>query len=123
MTPRGNPYLKVRMEPELLDSLRSALPSEKGKSSGISQAVRKVLCVLLDEPIPRQYGEEDRDKVLDDLEVRVRTLESEGDSYPGELVNQVLQLLDSPDNDRVTTLRLQVLLGRMTFLEWQLDHT
>lgn len=119
MTARGNPILKVRLDPEQAEEVQEAFPAVKGRSGGVSLAIRRLLYLALDKPMPRQFGEIGRAKDVDALEEAIRELEVPPSNE--ELCEwaraRVKTLLEASDLDPVDRLRLRAVLGRLTLLK------
>lgn len=121
MTPtRGNPLIAVRVEPEFMERFQSAFPAVKGRSGGGSLALRRLLYAVLDEPMPRQFGEIGRARDVDELEELLRALESRetvGGAALAQSQSQALEILAADESDAVDKLRLYAVLGRLWLLE------
>ncbi len=120
MTPaRGNPLLNLRIEPDLMEEAQEAFPAVKGRSGGVSLALRRLLYLALDKPMPRQFGEIGRSKDIDTLEDLVRKLETPPPDM--DLADwatfRAKALLAGTDLDPVDRLRLRAVLGRLSLLE------
>ena len=119
MTPKGNPKILVRLEPETLDEAQEAFPAVKGRSGGVSLALRRLLYLALDRPMPRQFGELGRSHDIDELEDLVRELEAgpppDSDKL-AELQTEAQQLLTADNHDAVDVTRLRAILGRVLLL-------
>lgn len=116
MTPRkGNPQILVRVDAKTLAAAQAVYPSVKGRSGGVALALRRLLYVILDQPIPKQYGEVRRSKEIDELEELVRALEL-GEPTERDLLTEVREILEMTE-DPVDKLRLQSVAGRVVFLE------
>ncbi len=118
MSPRGNPLLNLRIEPELMEKVQSAFPAVKGRSGGASLAIRKLLHTALDVPISLQYGETGRLHQIDELEAQLRELEPLpfNDDKATVLKFSARKLLATTE-DAVDVLRLRALLGRLQLWE------
>ena len=114
---RGNPRLVVRVEQETLDKAQEVFPATHGRSGGVALALRRLLHVVLDEPIPKQYGEVRRAQIVDDLEEMVRSIEAGRTSlsWVGEGLAEVRKAL-SEIEDPVDRLRMQSVAGRLALL-------
>jgi hypothetical protein len=127
MSPTGNPWLKVREDPEFLERLKAALPATTGRAGGVSLTVRHLLRLLLDEEFPRQYGERGRTYDLDESEAAVRGWESGSLPYDEDEVGReladVLAELDEAEGagNPLDLLRLRVLVGRLYQLQRKID--
>lgn len=115
---RGNPRLVVRVEQETLDKAQEVFPATHGRSGGVALALRRLLHVVLDEPIPKQYGEIRRAQIVDDLEEMVRSIETGRTSlsWVEEGLTEVRKAL-SEIEDPVDRLRLQSVAGRLALAE------
>lgn len=118
MTARGKPGLLVRLGQETIDEAQEAFPPVKGRSGGVALALRRLLYLALDKPMPKQFGEIGRSKDVDALEDAIRKLEA---PPPDEDLRdwvgaRVKTLLEAPDLDPVDRLRLRAVLGRLTLL-------
>ena len=124
MTPaRGNPLLNLRLDPELTERAQEAFPAVVGRSGGLSLAIRRLLHLALDEPMPRQFGEIGRVRAIDELEEVVRQLEA-APSESGELglATEAARALLAKELDAVDLLRIRALLGRLAVLERPLEE-
>ena len=116
MTERGNPAIRIRLEPELADESQKAFPAVKGRSGGLSLAIRRLLYLALDKPMPKQYGETWRAHGVDELEELVREIET---GPPPELETlkklqtEAQVLLEDEVHDAVDVARLRAFLGRV----------
>ena len=121
MTPeRGTPAIRVRLEPALQDKAQKAFPPVKGRSGGLSLALRRLLYLALDEPMPAQYGEIGRSHEVDEVEALVRALESResvGGAALAQAQNEALELLAADEGDAVDRVRLHAALGRLWLIE------
>lgn len=124
MSPKGNPWLKVREDEEFLARLKAALPATTGRAGGVSLTVRHLLRLLLDESFPRQHGERGRIYDLDEMEASVKEWESGAEPYDQAAaardLAEVLTLLDQAEadpSDPLELLRLRLLVGRLHQLE------
>lgn len=114
MTPkRGNPQVLVRMDQETLDKAQAVYPSVRGRSGGVASALRRLLHVLLDEPIPKQYGELRRHEQLDQAEefFREAALSNFHEPSASQSVQELVEILGS-DLEPVDRLRAHALLGK-----------
>jgi hypothetical protein len=50
VTTKGNPFIKVRVEPELRDRAVAAFPSERGKKGGLSAELLAFLTFIGEHP-------------------------------------------------------------------------
>lgn len=116
---RGNPTLKVRLEPDLVEEANESFPAVKGRSGGVALALRRLLYLALDKPMPRQFGEIGRTKDIDELEELIRKLETPPpDADLCQWVShRAKDLLKSAELDQVDRLRLTAVLGRLTLLK------
>lgn len=116
---RGNPSLLIRFEPEAIDAAQQAFPSVKGRSGGVSLAIRRLLYLALDISMPRQFGEVGRAKAIDSLEERMRSLESlPFDPTSAESIgHEIRKAYRASAGDAVDILRLRALLGRLALWE------
>lgn len=124
MSPKGNPWLKVREDEEFLARLKAALPATTGRAGGVSLTVRHLLRLLLDEAFPRQHGERGRIYDLDEMEASVKEWESGAEPFDQFAATrdlaEVLTLLDQAEADPadpLELLRLRLLVGRLHQLE------
>lgn len=122
MSDRGNPKLQVRLDDDFAERLQEAFPSVKGRSGGVALAVRQLLHLVLDEPVPKQYGEVRRNKHLDEAEAFLRDYETENQSVTGAVEVAIGELLGvlKEKLDPVDSLRAYVLLGKWTELSWEM---
>lgn len=118
MTVRGNPGLKVRLESELYEETHQAFPSVKGRSGGVSLAIRRLLYLALNRPMPKQFGEIGRSREVDALEDSIRDLAAGDSASAAELAEYEARarVLLSLAQDHVDTLRLHAILGRLLLL-------
>ncbi len=119
MTERGNPKFLIRMEPALSEEAQKAFPAVKGRSGGLSLAIRRLLYLALDKPMPKQFGETWRAHGVDELEELVRELEAGVPPDPEALKKlqaEAQELLDDEDHDAVDVTRLRAILGRVLCL-------
>ena len=118
MSPRGNPKLQVRLDPELMERAQTAFPAPSGRSGGVALAVRQLLHLVLDEPIPEQYGEVRRAESIDKMEDRVRRMENGEEPATRLATSQKLAVMRLANaEDPVDKLRLYAVLGRLRALE------
>ena len=118
MSPRGNPKLQVRLDPELMERAQPAFPAPSGRSGGVALAVRQLLHLVLDEPIPEQYGEVRRAESIDKMEDRVRRMENGEEPATRLATSQKLAVMRLANaEDPVDKLRLYAVLGRLRALE------
>lgn len=115
---KGNPKLQIRLDVGLAERAKEAFPKVDGRSGGLALAVRQLLYVVLDEPIPRQYGEVRRTSVIDDLEDMARSIECGQTSVDWieeglEDVRRVSTTVDDP----VDVLRLRAVAGRLVLAQ------
>ena len=103
------------MDEEFVERLREAIPSPHGKAGGVSLAIRELLYVVLDEPIPLQYGEKERDCPIDDLERLTIDLEdrSEIGDEAEVAMERALSLISDYSGDPVAKFRLHAVVGRL----------
>ena len=108
----------IRMDQESAEKARQAFPAVKGRSGGLSLAVRRLLYLALDKPMPRQFGEIGRNREVDELEELVRELEDGPSPDPKTLRNLQVeaQELLAADFDAVDQVRLRAILGRVLCL-------
>ena len=117
--PRGTPITKLRLDPELTEEAQQAFPAVKGRSGGLSLAIRRLLYLALDKPMPKQFGETWRAHGIDELEELVRELEAEPTSEAEALLQlqaAAQDLLADDDHDAVDVTRLRAILGRILCL-------
>jgi Arc/MetJ family transcription regulator len=118
MTPRGNPKLQIRLDPDLMERVQEAFPAVSGRSGGVALAVRQLLHLVLDEPIPHQYGEVRRSELLDRMEETVRRLERGEEALDNiEAQKKLVQSQSDAHQSPVDLLRIRSLLGRLYHLE------
>lgn len=120
---RGNPIIAVRVEADFMARFQSAFPSVNGRSGGGSLALRRLLYALLDETMPRQFGELGRAHEVDALEARLREVELQPfvPAQAADLRASTRELLRDPSRDAVDALRLKALLGRLQLWETPLE--
>ena len=119
MTERGNPAIRIRLEPELTEQSQEAFPAVKGRSGGLSLAIRRLLYLALDKTMPKQFGETWRAHGIDELEELVRELETGPPPEPDalqRLQTEAQELLNDEDHDAVDVTRLRAILGRVLCL-------
>jgi hypothetical protein len=111
---RGNPKLQIRLDPDLMERVQKAFPPVSGRSGGVALVVRQLLHLVLEEPIPEQYGEVRRNPAVDTLELWVRKLDPDRLDN-GEYLTLRSQVLDELDREQtpVDLLRLRATLGRL----------
>lgn len=116
---RGNPKLTLRVDREVVERAHRVFPPVTGRSGGLALALRKLLHLVLDEPIPEQYGEVRRAERIDRMEEAVRLMESGEEPVENlETRMKIARLnLTKEDVDPVDRLRLQALIGRMWILQ------
>lgn len=116
----GNPKVLVRIDKDTLATAQAAFPATHGAPGGVALALRRLLHLALGVPLPRQYGEpEDREDPIDDLEERLRLIESD----PATVPKRRLERARSETRDLLATtcepvqrLRLLSVLGRLDLL-------
>lgn len=117
MSQKGNPLLQVRDDSAFLDRLKAAFPGTTGKAGGVSLIVRHLLRLVMDEPLPRQYGEKRRFYDIDEMEELAREWEAgpPGPELMAEELENALELLDEAEaeGDALEVLRLRALVGRL----------
>ena len=116
---KGNPGFLVRLEPETAEVANEFFPAVKGRSGGVALALRRLLYLALDKPMPRQFGEIGRAKDIDELEELVRELEADPPPEPDALQRlqaEAQELLNEEDHDAVDVTRLRAILGRVLCL-------
>lgn len=118
--PKGNPKVLVRIDRDTLEAAQAAFPATHGAPGGVAFALRRLLHLALDSPMPRQHGEpEDRADPVADLEERARLMET-GTERPAKsrldrARDEAAGLLAS-SKDPVDLLRLRAVLGRLSIL-------
>ena len=117
MSPRGNPKLQVRLDSKLMQRAQEAFPAPVGRSGGVALAVRQLLHLVLDEPIPEQYGEVRRREEIDSLEDIVRGFGGSPSSDEVAWARARAFLLLKQGSDRLDVMRLRLVLGRLAELE------
>lgn len=106
----------VRVDQETLDKAQEVFPAVRGRSGGVAYALRRLLYVVLDEPIPKQYGEVRRSKEIDDLEALVRRMETGEEPTDRGLLTHIGALL-AEDQEPVDVLRLRAVAGRLVLVD------
>ncbi len=110
---KGNPQILIRVDRETLDKAHKLFPPVKGRSGGVPYALRRLLHVLLEEPIPKQYGEIGRSELVDDIESGIRGLQPPlVPEILAETVRDTLEVLKETE-DPVDKLRLRAALGHL----------
>lgn len=120
MANRGNSPLRVRVDPEMAERAQDAFPAVKGRSGGVALALRRLLYLAMDTPMPRQYGEKERSHEVDNLEDLIRKLETpppDADLVEWLSDRSKALLADPDDLDPVDVLRLRSILGRVQLLK------
>ncbi len=118
--PRGNPEIRIRLDSETITEAQEAFPPVKGRSGGLSLAIRRLLHLALDKPMPKQFGETWRAHSIDELEELVRELEAGPTSEAEALLRLQIaaqDLLADDDHDSVDVTRLRSILGRILCLK------
>lgn len=113
---RGRPKLAVRIDPDFLEQVQEAFPTVTGRSGGVGLAVRQLLHLALDKPVPVQYGEVRRSEDIDEMETRVRRMERGEEPLEGlgEAMKLARGMMEGASP--VDTLRLRAVLGRLWML-------
>ena len=119
LTRRGKPSLNIRMDEQFMERLKDAIPSPHGKAGGVSLAIRELLHVVLDEPIPLQYGEKERDCPICDLESLALALEARtrDHSEAEDAINKARALIEEHSVDPVARYRLRAVIGRFYLVQ------
>lgn len=102
-----------------MELAQEAFPAVKGRAGGLAHALRRLLYLALDKPMPRQFGEIGRAKDIDELEELVRELEAGPPPEPDalqRLQTEAQELLNDEDHDAVDVTRLRAILGRVLCL-------
>ncbi len=126
MTERGNPKILIRLDADAITEAQKTFPAVKGRSGGLSLAVRRLLYLALDKPMPRQFGEIGRNHEIDELEEVVRKLEIGLAPQPDaiqRLQTEAQELLGDEDLDAVDVTRLRAILGRVLCLREPRDKS
>lgn len=108
----GNPRVVVRVEQEAIEAAQDLFPPTKGRSGGVALALRQLLYVALDQPIPKQFGEVRRLVEVDDLEEAARAAEAGDLVDVATHIQRVRDLLPNVE-DPVDRLRLRAIVGRL----------
>ena len=114
---RGNPKITLRVPPDLMERAQNAFPAVTGRSGGVALALRQLLHLVLDEPIPEQYGEVRRREEIDSLEDIVRGFGSSPSADEVAWARARAFLLLKQGSDRLDVMRLRLVLGRLAELE------